>query len=107
MVFPPSPKNEKAALEYVSSLRKRSGASDFQTISTPILTFSTVGAMMLAMTVSSVGDFQWYNIALSAFLFMFAGFCFVSAYRFYVLLQVFDDGRSFNDHLKDGGSGNS
>ena len=107
MKFPPSPKNQKAAVEFVSSLPKESRESDFRSVSKAMLSCFTMGTIASVFAVRSIDTLPWFKIVLSMVTLGLGIFFFVLAYRLYVLLQVFDDGRSFKDRLDDNDSTNS
>jgi len=107
MKLPPSPKNQKAAVDFVSSLRKRNGESDFRAVSSSMVSCFTTGTWFLVLSVRTIDVLPWYKIVLSMIPLAGGVFFLVVAYRFYGLLQLFDDGRSFEEHLDDMNSTNS
>jgi hypothetical protein len=107
MKLPPSPKNQKAAVEFVSSLRNRDRESDFRAIGGSMVSCFTFGTMFLVLSVRNIDVLPWYKIVLSMITLAGGIFFLVIAYRFYGLLQVFDDGRSFDEHLDKTNSTNS
>lgn len=101
MNLPPSPKHRKEAVAYVASLRKESGESDFQAISALMLKSGIMGTMFLALSVRTIDILPWYKVALSMVILLVGFFFLLLAYRFFGLLQVFDDGRPFHERLED------